>query len=45
MPAMKELQLCNRSPNVADAARSYGVIVLLNLMAVMRNIGTQPKPL
>jgi len=38
MPAMKKLQLCNRSPNVASAARSYGVIVLLNLMAVMRSM-------
>ncbi len=26
MPAMKALQLCNRSPNVAGAARSYVVI-------------------
>ncbi len=29
MPAMKELQRCNRRPNVAGAARSYGVIVFL----------------
>jgi len=29
MPAMKELQLCNRRPNVAGAARSYGVIIFL----------------
>jgi hypothetical protein len=29
MPAMKKLQLCNRRPNVAGAARSYGVIVFL----------------
>ncbi len=29
MPPMKELQLCNRHPNVAGAARSYGVIVFL----------------
>jgi len=29
MPAMKGLQPCNRRPNVAGAARSYAVIVLL----------------
>jgi hypothetical protein len=29
MPAMTALQLCNRRPNVAGAARSYAVIVLL----------------
>ncbi|HEY8034117.1 MAG TPA: hypothetical protein VIF37_00820 [Methylobacter sp.] len=29
MPAMKELQLCNRSPNIAGAARSYRVIIYL----------------
>jgi hypothetical protein len=28
MPAMKPLQICNHCPNVAGAARSYGVIVL-----------------
>jgi hypothetical protein len=29
MPAIRELQPCNRRPNVAGAARSYGVIVFL----------------
>ncbi|MFZ2404718.1 MAG: hypothetical protein WAW41_06240, partial [Methylobacter sp.] len=29
MPAMKELQLCNRRPNIAGAARSYRVIISL----------------
>ncbi len=29
MPAMKGLQLCNRCPNVAGAARSYGVLYFL----------------
>ncbi len=37
MPAMKELQLCNCHPNVAGAARSYGVIV----MAVARDVGAR----
>lgn len=27
MPAMKELQFCNRRPNVAGTAHSYLVIV------------------
>jgi hypothetical protein len=29
MTAMKELQLCNRRPNIAGAARSYSIIALL----------------
>jgi hypothetical protein len=40
MPAMKALKLCNRCPTVAGAARSYSIIVL-NLMAVTRRVGTR----
>jgi len=41
MPAMKELQCCSHLLNIAGAARSYGIVVFLNLMAVTQRVGTR----